>query len=393
MAETPARVTPERASLLALGFRPFFLAAGATAAVMMGLWLAMLAGWLPMERYYGATNWHGHEMLFGYSAAVIAGFLLTAVRNWTGIDTLTGPGLGALALLWLAARIAPFLPVPGILVASLDLAFIPLLAASLVRPLWGGKNRMNRVFLLLLTGMWLAAILVHLQALGITLGTASKGNRLMLDLVLLTLLIVSGRVMPFFTQSGVPAAQPVTRPIVERLTFVLAPLVAASNLFSSWPGTSGVLLLALGCVQAVRLAGWHDKRAWGNPILAVLYAGYVWLIAGFLLDGLASLGLLPPYPALHALTTGAVGILTLGMMARVTLGHTGREMRSARLTNLAFVLAILAAFVRVLLPFLMPEAYSIWLYASGVLWILAFVLFLWVYAPMLTAPRVDGRPG
>ena len=125
----------------------------------------------------------------------------------------------------------------------------------------------------------------------------------------------------------------------------------------------------------------------------MLYAGYLWLIVGFALDGLAGLGLVPPFPALHALTTGAIGVFTLGMMARVTLGHTGREMRSARLTNLAFAVINLAAFTRVLLPLAMPATYTIWLNTSGLLWTLAFALFLWIYAPMLIAPRVDGRPG
>lgn len=393
MAEIPISITPKRTSLLALGFRPFFLAAGTAAVLLMGIWLAMLKGWIPAEHYYGATNWHAHEMLFGYVAAVIAGFLLTATRNWTGMDTLAGRRLGALALLWLAARVAPFLPVHGAVVAVLDLAFLPALAASLFRPLWSGKNRANRVFLALMAGMWLASLLVHLQALGITAGTASRGDRLMLDLVLLTVLMVAGRVMPFFTESAVLGAQPVTRPLVERLTFVLASLAAVAHLVSPWSTLSGVLALSLAGVQAVRLAGWHDKRAWGIPILTVLYAGYLWLIAGFALEGLAGFGILPPFPALHALTTGAIGVITLGMMARVTLGHTGREMRSGRLTNLAFVTINLAAFVRVLLPLAIPAAYSVWLYASGLLWTLAFLMFLWTYAPMLVAPRADGRPG
>ena len=393
MTEVPISVTPKRNSLLALGFRPFFLAAGASGALLMGVWLGMLGGWIPAEHYYGTTNWHAHEMLFGYAVAVIAGFLLTATRNWTGINTLTGSGLGALASLWLAARIAPFLPVPGAIVALIDLAFLPALAASLVRPLWGGENRANRVFLLLIAGMWLASLLVHLQALGLLDGTARPGDRLMLDLVILTLLIVSGRIMPFFTKGAIRGLQPVTRPMVERLTFVLAPLAAAVNLIAPWSTASGILALLLAGVQAVRLAGWYDNRAWGIPILAVLYAGYLWLIAGIALDGLAGLGVLPPYPALHTLTTGAVGVFTLGMMARVTLGHTGRQLRSGWLTNLAFVILNLAAFARVLLPLLFPAAYTSWLYASGLLWTLAFVLFLWVHAPMLIAPRADGRPG
>lgn len=393
VADEPIYARPPGLTLLALGFRPFFLAAGIAAALLMGLWLAMLAGWLPADGYYGAAGWHAHEMLFGYAAAVIAGFLLTAVRNWTGMDTLAGPGLGALVLLWLAARIAPLLPVPRIVVALLDLAFLPLLAASLFQPLWLGTNRANRVFLALMAGMWLASLLVHLQALGLAEATAFKGNRLMLDLVLLTLLVVSGRVMPFFTKGGVPGAQPVVRPMVEHLTFLLATLAAIANLVAPWPIASGLLTCMLACVQVVRLAGWHDPRAWRNPILAVLYAGYLWLIAGYALDGLAGLGLLPPYPALHALTTGAVGVFTLGMMARVTLGHTGRTMRSCHLTNFAFVVVNLAAVVRVLLPLLLPESYILWLNLSGTLWILAFVLFLWIHASMLTAPRVDGRPG
>ena len=393
MAETPATLTPRRTSLLALGFRPFFLAAGGSAALLMALLLATLNGLTFGERYYGITLWHAHEMLFGYAAAVIAGFLLTAARNWTGIETPSGPRLGALVLVWLAARIAPFLPVPGLVVASLDLAFLPLLAVSLIRPLWGGQNQVNRVFLLLLAGMWLASLLVHLQVLGVTAGTASRGNRLMLDLVLLTMLLVAGRVMPFFTERGIPGAKAVTRPLVERLTFILAPMAAAANLVSPWSTAGAALALTLGCVQAVRFAGWYDGRAWGIPILAVLYGGYLWLIAGFVLDGLAGLGLLSPHLALHALTTGAIGVYTIGMMARVTLGHTGRPMRSSHLTNLAFLLVNLAAFTRVLLPLLMPEAYMIWLYASGLLWTLAFALFLWEYAPALIAPRADGRPG
>jgi len=393
VSEIPLSVTPKRTSLLALGFRPFFLAAGGSAALLMVLWVAMLNGWMPPGHYYGATNWHAHEMLFGYASAVIAGFLLTAVRNWTGMDTLTGPGLGALTLLWLAARIAPFLPVPGAIIAMLDLAFFPVLATSLFRPLWHGSNRVNRYFLALMGAMWLASLLVHMQALGMTDGTASKGDRLMLDMVLLTLLLVAGRIMPFFTERGLLGARPITRPVVEKLTFVLAPIAAVANLISPWSIASGVLTLALAAVQAVRLAGWYDKRAWGVPLLAVLYAGYLWMAVGLALDGLAGFGLLPPFPSLHALTTGAIGVFTLGMMARVTLGHTGREMRAAPLTNLAFVLVNLAAFTRVLAPLLMPSAYTAWLYTSGLLWTLAFVLFLWIHAPMLIAPRVDGRPG
>lgn len=379
--------------LLALGFRPFFLGAGVLALLAMLVWLARLWGLLPGDGYLGGTAWHAHEMLFGYVGAVIAGFLLTAARNWTGIATLTGAWLCALVLLWLAARLGPLLSLPHGLIALLDLAFFPALALALIPPLWRGKNKVNRAFLALLAAMTLANLLVHAQALGLTAATASRGSRLMLDLTLLTLWLVAGRIMPFFTQSAISGSKPRTRPWVETSTFVLAPAIALLNL--TWPASpvSGALLLILAAIQAIRLGGWHHPLAWRNPMLAVLYAGYLWLILGLALDGLAAQGLLPPFPALHALTAGGIGVFTLGMLARVTLGHTGRDMRASLATSLAFLTINLAALVRVFPPLLWPRHYNLWLGMAGGLWVLAFALFLGIYGPMLARPRVDGRPG
>jgi uncharacterized protein involved in response to NO len=393
-------LTPRRGGLspFALGFRPFFLGAGAAALGLMGAWLGILTGSLPPPGYYLGTTWHAHEMLFGYVGAVIAGFLLTAVRNWTGMPTPSGLRLAALFGLWLAARLAPFLGLPGVLIAALDMAFFPMLALGLVHPLWRGDNRTNRVFLALFAGMTLAALLVHLEALGFTAGTARVGDRLMLDLAVLTLLIVAGRIMPFFTERGVPGARPKTRRPVEVATFALATALTLAHLGAETAGTWAAALTTglaavLALVQALRLWGWHDPRAWASPMLAVLYAGYLWLILGLALDALAGLGWLPPFPALHALTAGAFGVFTLGMMTRVTLGHTGREVRGDALTSLAFVLINAAALARVLPPLIAPGAYGTWLPISGGLWMLAFGVFLWVYAPMLLRPRIDGRPG
>ena len=393
MPETPAPLVRAAPVVLALGFRPFFLVAGALAVVAMPVWLAVLRGWLPGDSYYGATTWHAHAILFGYATAVIAGFLLTAVRNWTGMPTASGWELGALAGLWLAGRIAPWLPVPGPLIAALDLTFPLLLALSLLKPLWQGANRANRVFLGLLGGMSAASLLVHLQALGLTEGTALVGDRLMLGLILLTLLIVSGRIMPFFTRSAVPGAAPRVRPWVERLTFGLAGLWVLADM--AWPGSplAGVLALGLAALQVLRLAGWHHPRVWANAMLWVLYSGYLWLILGLLLNGLAHLGLAAPFPALHALTAGTIGVFTLGMMSRVTLGHTGRPMQAPLATTAAFWILNLAALTRVFGPLLLPSRYGDWLLVSGVLWTLAFGLFLWVHGPMLFLPRADGRPG
>jgi uncharacterized protein involved in response to NO len=383
--------------LLALGFRPFFLVAGIWAVLAIGLWLAMLRGWIPMDRYYAGTTWHAHEMLFGYGLAVIAGFLLTAARNWTDLPTATGAALGGLVLLWASGRIAPLLPIPVGVTAALDLSFPAILALSLYRPLWRGPNPVNRVFIALMAGMSAAAALVHLQALGVTGGTALIGDRLMLGLILLTLLIVAGRVMPFFTRVALPGVLPKTRPWVERLTFALAPLWVAGDALAQggWPtgAVTATLALALALVQGLRLAGWYERRVRGIPILAVLYAGYLWLIVGLLLNVLAHLGLSAPWPSLHALTVGAIGVFTLGMMARVTLGHTGRAMRASVPTVVAFVLLNLSALLRVFPPFVWPSEYSLWLMLSGTLWILAFLLFLWVHLPMLVRRRVDGQPG
>jgi uncharacterized protein involved in response to NO len=378
--------------MLSLGFRPFFLGAGLWALLSMAVWIGMLEARVPFPPYYGATAWHAHEMLFGYVGAVLAGFLLTAVRNWTGIETPAGGRLAALVGLWLAGRLAPFLPLPGLVVAVVDIAFFPALAAALFRPLWHGRNRTNRVFLALLAGMTAASLLVHIEALALTSGTASRGARLMLDLTVLTLLLVAGRVLPFFTERAIPGSAPHSRVWAERLTFIIAPLVLVLNLLLPLSWASSLAALALALVQAVRLAGWHDQRAWGIPILAVLYAGYVWLVIGLAMDGAAGLGLLPPFPALHALTVGALGTFTLGMMARVSLGHTGREMRSSAITNTAFLLLNVAALVRVFAS-LLPTDYTDWLLVSGILWMLAFGLFLWVYTPILISPRADGRPG
>jgi len=393
MSENPVPLACAGLSLLALGFRPFFLAAGVMAVMALPLWLAVLRGWLPGDSYYGGTTWHAHAMLFGYGTAVIAGFLLTATRNWTGMATASGAELGALAGLWLAGQIAPWLPLPEPLVAVIDLAFPLVLALSLFKPLWFGPNPVNRVFLGLLIAMSAASLLVHLQALGIAQTTALIGDKLMLDLVLVTLLIVSGRIMPFFTRSAIPGSEPRVWPWVEGLTFGLAGLWVLSDAVSHASPVTGVLALVLGLVQALRLAGWHHPRVWADPLLWVLYSGYLWLILGLALNGLAYLGLSAPFPALHALTVGTVGVFTLGMMSRVTLGHTGRALRAPTAMVAAFGLLNLAALVRVFAPLLWPAGYGDWLLLSGVLWTLAFGAFLWVHGPMLIGPRADGRPG
>jgi uncharacterized protein involved in response to NO len=391
----PSRhAAPARNAILALGFRPFFLLAGLGAVALIALWMFAWMGRLPVAgAYYGTVGWHGHEMLFGYAAAVIAGFLLTAVRNWTGIDTPSGLPLAALAVLWLAGRAAALLPLPGWAIAAVDLAFLPTIAIALYPALMRGKNRVNRLFLPLLGAMTMANGLVHLQALGLTGGTAGRGTLVMLDLVLLLVLVVTGRVIAFFTERGIDGSTPRNRQWLEQLGFAAAIALAIADLAGAPSTVVGSLCAALAIQTIARELGWHDARVWRNPILWVLHAAVLWLALGFAMRAAASFGLVAPNVALHALTVGAIGVLTLGMMSRVTLGHTGRDMRAPGTVAAAFVLLNAAAFARGIAPALWPEHHLFFVHSAAGLWILAFALFLVAHAAMLWKPRVDGRPG
>jgi uncharacterized protein involved in response to NO len=390
----PRHAILSRTAILALGFRPFFLLAGIGAVALIALWMTLWMGRLSTAAsYYGPLGWHSHEMLFGYTGAVITGFLLTAVGNWTGIDTAAGWRLGALALLWLAGRVAALLPLPGSLIAVLDLAFLPMVALVLYRPLMLGKARSNRLFLPLLGAMALANALVHLQALGVTQATAGRGTLAMLDLVLLLMLIVTGRVVAFFTERGVAGSVPRNRGWLEQAGFAGAIALVVTDIAGGPEVITGALCTALAVQTILREAGWHDRRVWRSPILWVLHAAMLWLGVGFAMRAAAAFGLVPANVALHALTVGAVGVLTLGMMSRVTLGHTGRDMRAPRTAVLAFVLVNLAALVRGIAPALWPDRYLLLVHSAAGLCILAFALFLVAHAAMLWRARVDGRAG
>lgn len=381
-------------TLLALGFRPFFLMASIAAVGLMLAWLAAWHGVLVLPAYYDPIAWHAHEMLFGYTVGVIAGFLLTAVRNWTGIATWQGPKLGLLALIWLAGRLLPWLPGTSPMIAALvDLMFLPLLAISLFGPLWKGRSRVNRVFVPLLFSMALANLLSHLQLHGLLDG-AGDARRIMLDLILLLIVLVGGRVLPFFTRSVIPGFQPLTRRWVEYATFAILLLLTAMDAVTSSPAAVVTALwLTFAVIQAVRLAGWSTRRVWRMPVLWVLHTGYAWLVIGALLQGLAGAGWFPATAALHALGVGVVGIFTLGMMARVTRGHTGRPIVVGKAMAVGFVMLNVAAVIRVFGPAWLPAAHSLWVDLSAGLWLAVFGLFALRYAPRLLQPRIDGKRG
>lgn len=380
--------------LFALGFRPFFAAAGLAALTLMLLWIPAWEGHLTTGSYYPPQIWHSHEMLFGFTAAIISGFLLTAVRNWTGVNTPNGKPLAALALLWLLGRLLPFASgvLPPLLIALVDLAFLPAVALSLKPALWQGSQKVNRVFVPLLLVMAGANLLVHLQALG-NGSSAMAGIESMLLLVALLVLMIGGRVIPFFTDAVVTDRRAQRYPKIEMLA--MGSLLALILLrLTPIPDqvTAGIALLC-ALAQLVRVAGWHHAKVWRTPILWVLYSGFLWMVLGLVLFGLSLLQLVAINLAYHALTVGGIGVLTLGMMSRVSLGHTGRPIEPPAIMTLAFAALNLAALVRVFLPMLAPGYYALWIHLSAGLWLLAFGLFSWIYLPMLIKPRVDGRPG
>jgi uncharacterized protein involved in response to NO len=377
----------------ALGFRPFFLAAGLYAVAMMVAWVLVLQGRLDP----GALSplvWHGHEMLFGFTVAVIAGFLLTAAQNWTGIATPAGRPLAALFVLWLAGRVAFVVPgLPAAWVAVLDLAFLPLLAVALARPIVRAKQLHNAPFPLMLGALAAANALVHAEALGWSAATAETGLHLAVYVVVAMIAVIGGRVIPSFTDNRL-RTRARRWPVLERAV----PVVTVAALVAALAAPTSPLTAALAAVAAivhgVRLAGWYTPKYWAVPLLWVLHLGYAWVVLGFALLALAAAGVdAAAGSALHAFTAGAIGVLTLGMMARVSLGHTGRLLEASPLMAWAFAAVNLGALVRVGVPLVLPDAYATGMAIAGGLWALAFALFAAYYAPVLLRPRVDGKPG
>ncbi|MDP1644073.1 MAG: NnrS family protein [Thiobacillus sp.] len=384
---------PAGFALFALGFRPFFLAAGLFAIVLLGLWLAILQDRITTG-YLAPAVWHGHEMLFGYTVAVIAGFLLTAAQNWTGIRTPAGTPLAALFLLWLAGRLSFLVPgLPAGLVAAVDLLFLPVLALTLAWPIIKAKQLSNAPFPIMLLALAAANALVHGEALGWTAATASTGLHLATYVVVTMMVVMSGRVIPSFTDNKLRTHARRWKAIewlvpVATLGALVAALVAPDSLVTA------LLAAIAAAVHVIRLTGWYTGKFWSVPLLWILHLGYAWIALGFALLALSAAGGSAAAGAsLHAFTAGGIGVLTLGMMARVSLGHTGRLLEAAPLMTLAFVAINLTALIRVALPLLFPAAYVQSMMAAGLVWVAAFGLFVVVYTPMLLRPRVDGKPG
>jgi uncharacterized protein involved in response to NO len=381
--------------LFALGFRTFFALAGLSALILIVLWNAIFKGSLTAENYFSNSFWHAHEMLLGYSVAVIAGFLLTAVKNWTGKPTLTGSRLAGLSLLWLYGRVVPFYEglLPDSLIALVDFSFLPILAYQISKPILQSRHYKSLVFTAIILLLAVGNGLIHLEILGLKENTAWTGIQLVVATIIILILIIAGRVFPFFTERGLMGTIVIRNPVLDGWSIATAALVFGLQLFAISGTTLAITAVIAALANAARASGWYVQKIWYVPLLWILYAGYGWIILGFMLTALSAYSLVIPSLALHAFTIGGIGVLTLGMMARVSLGHTGRALRASNAIAIAFVLINLAAFFRVLLPIAIPAWYSISIYISMLFWLLAFSLFIFVYAPVLTGPRIDGQAG
>jgi uncharacterized protein involved in response to NO len=378
-------------SIFQLGFRTFYSLAAIFAIAAVILWLRSLAGLSGTGAYLYGVVWHSHEMLFGFSVAVVAGFLLTAVRNWTGLPTPTGAMLAMMAILWLAARVLIIIG-PAPLAAVVDVAFLPALAIAIAGPILRSKNERNYKVLAIV--LLLAALhgVFHLASQGYVEIWLSRSSLFVsIDIVIILMSIVGGRVIPAFTRNAIPRATSRHEPWVEVMTFVsMILVVVVTSVQVAWapsPVLMAMLLVVAAASHATRLALWDPVKTIHSPLLWMLPAAYSWIPFAFLLRALAAMNIIPAGAWIHAMTMGAVSALMLAMMMRSSLGHTGRELVASKADMAAFLLLQVAAIVRVIASIMAGETYQQWIVASGLIWALAFLVFVTRYLPMLSRPR------
>lgn len=391
-------LSPGNSVVLACGFRPFFLLAGLWAVVpAAGLIWALSGGAWPAGAI-APLPWHGHEMLLGFAAAAIAGFLLTAVPSWTGTQAVSGYTLAGLVALWVVARVVALMPDPATLAVALALAFFPALAFTLARPLVVTRNVRNLPFLVLLALLFLAELLFLAPRAGWFPAPPFDPLRLAINTIVLMVAIVGGRIIPAFTRNALAArgrpAEIRASGVVDAAAIAAAACVVVGDIVAPGTTASGGLAALAGTLLGLRLRGWRSFATRDVPLLWVLHAGYAWLALGLVLKAVWLLGgLAAAQHWQHAITMGSFGAMILGVTTRAALGHTGRPLAVGMPIVAAYALVCAAALLRVFGPWLVPGRYVAVLAAAAAAWCAAFLLYLAVYAPILLAPRVDGQPG
>ncbi len=381
-----------------LGFRPFFLAAGIFAIISMAIWMASYVFAVDFT-FSGmpANLWHAHEMLFGYVMAVVAGFLLTAIKNWTGVEVLRGKALAFLFSLWLLARLLPLsgFVLPIGLIAFVDVGFLFLLAVACLRPVLQVKQYkqvgiISKLFLLMLCN-----IVFYLGVMGILAEGVQWGLYSALYMIIALILVMMRRVMPMFIQNGVDGDTDVkNRAWVDHSSLILLVCLWISDVFTEYNNVTAIFAVLLTVLHSLRLAGWYTRKVWSKSLVWILVAAYLFIILGFALKALSMVFALSPFLSVHAFTAGGIGLLTIGMMSRVALGHTARNVfEPPAIVFWSFAALLLGVVVRVIFPLFSMDLYVYWIAISQVLWMLAFAIFVFVYTPMLLSERVDGRDG
>lgn len=388
-----------RFALFEYGFRPFFLLAGWYALLIVPIWLYIFAhhavpfGGLP------AMYWHSHEMLYGFVTAAVAGFLLTAVPNWTGARGFAGMPLIVAVSVWIVGRIAIALvsDLPFWLVACVELAFLPTLAFLIGPPLLRSRNR-NTALLAVLGALWLidAAFLVALRRADAAL--ASRVMTLAIDLILVLVTIIGGRIVPAFTGNALrrrgETVNVVSRKWIEVAAIGSMIVIAVADALSPTGRLTAALAALAAIVHAVRLAGWRSFKTRGESILWVLHVGYAWLPIGLALKACWLFGGAAwAMKWQHALTIGVFATMILAVMTRASLGHTGRPLVVSRSITSAYLLLTLGVIARVFGGAIWPDRYVLTLSVAGCAWVLSFLIYVAVYTPILVGPRADGKPG
>jgi len=387
----PTAQAPDGFALFALGFRPFYLLAGFFAALSIVVWAVQFTGILPIS-YLPGPLWHAHEMLFGFTLAVVVGFLFTAGRNWSNQPTPTGATLASLALLWIAGRVLVITPY-AVASVIVNTAFPLAAALTLALPFWRARLVRNYGFVALLVLMAGAELAANLSLRGVIDGSPLRGLQVGLDTILVVMAVMAGRVVPMFTNNGVVGAGARRQGGVEHAALgTLLALLVADAIGLDGPLLATIALVA-ALVHAVRWWLWRPWRTLRVPIVWILHAAYAWIPMHLTLRAGATLGIVTSSSATHAFTAGAAGALILGMMTRTSRGHTGRPLKADAWDVAAYVAVLLAGFVRVGVPLATPELSTAAILVSATLWSAAFAIFTVRYAPSLLRPRADGRPG
>ncbi len=383
--------------VLQTGFRIFFLGAAVYAVLSMAFWLVFYAAGGNIFVAMPVTVWHGHEMIFGFTMAVVAGFLLTAVMNWTGLPTLSGWPLLVLFLFWALARILAFMPssFPLWPIVFCDSVFFVFLIIAVIRPIiavkqWKQSAVFSKLILIFLSGIAFYGALFNKDS-----GNERKALLFAVYMLVSLILTISRRVLPFFIERGI--GYPVTlrnSMVLDVASLVLILAFSIIDVFFHFPLVVTVLCVLLVVVHTLRLAGWYTYGIWKKPLLWILFVGYVFLIIGFLIKAFAVFNHQLDDSALHAFTAGGIGIFTLGMMSRVSWGHTGRNIADAPSGLVLIFIPIAAgAVIRVFFPILGESKYVLWIMGAQVLWMIAFGLYLLFYFRILVSPRPDTKWG